>query len=69
MRIVSIDRAGNEIAIKMSELAKVRPDAIMGLVSETEGVTFSPSGILRVPLGSANPIIAAQDILDSIAVS
>ncbi len=66
MFVVSIDRAGDALAIKLSERAKVAPEAIMTLVSNDTGASFSPTGILRMPLNDGEPITWAIALLDSI---
>ena len=52
MGIVSIDKAPDGVAIKLGETAKVSPERLMQFLSENDGSTFSPSGILRVPAKS-----------------
>jgi transcription-repair coupling factor (superfamily II helicase) len=64
--VVSIDRAGGGIAIKLSQNAKVDPDKLMRYLSENKGSSFSPSGILRVEAGGDGPIAAARKALDEI---
>ena len=50
MGIISIDRAPGGIAIKLSEKARVSPEKLMEMVGVREGVTFTPSGVLRLDL-------------------
>jgi len=66
MRIVSIDKAANTVAIKLSENARVQPEKLMEILSEREGSSFSPSGILRVDIDSANPIQMARTVLEQL---
>jgi transcription-repair coupling factor (superfamily II helicase) len=66
-RVISIDRAAGSIAIKLSENAKVLPEKLMQVLSEGEGSSFSPSGILRVE-GGDDPIEAALRTLERVAV-
>jgi transcription-repair coupling factor (superfamily II helicase) len=47
--IISIDREGDRLAIKLSEQAKIDPDKLISLVSGGEA-TFTPSGVLKVDL-------------------
>ncbi|HWP44139.1 MAG TPA: transcription-repair coupling factor, partial [Blastocatellia bacterium] len=49
LAVISIDREGDRLAIKLSERSKVDPDRLIALVSAGEA-TFSPSGMLRVRL-------------------
>lgn len=46
--IVSVDRSGSTLAIKLSEEAKVAPERLMELLGANEKASFSPNGILRV---------------------
>lgn len=66
MRIISIDKAPNGFAIKLSENAAVQPESLMALLAENEGSSFSPSGILRVATEEENIISAARDTLERI---
>ncbi|HJS51610.1 MAG TPA: transcription-repair coupling factor [Pyrinomonadaceae bacterium] len=66
MGIVSIDRVGSGIAIKLSENAKILPEKLMEVLESTEGSTFSPSGILRIADVSENPLNVAVRVLESI---
>ena len=50
MRVISIDRTPLGIAIKLGEKARVAPDKLLSLVEKREGVSFAPSGILRIEL-------------------
>jgi transcription-repair coupling factor (superfamily II helicase) len=66
MGIVSIDKAGTAVAIKLSETARVLPEKLMEIVQTVEGTTFSPSGILRLELNDENPIRVAREVLVSL---
>jgi transcription-repair coupling factor (superfamily II helicase) len=65
-RIVSIDKAADAVAIKLAENASVAPEKLMQVLSENEGSSFSPSGILRISLNGSNPLRLAYDILNEI---
>ena len=65
-RIISIDRTTDGIAVKLSENARVLPEKLMELLAENEGASFSPSGILRVPLDGKNPLTWAGQVLERI---
>jgi transcription-repair coupling factor (superfamily II helicase) len=62
MRVLSIDKTPQGIAFKLSERALVDPEKLMDLVNSKEGIGFSPNGVLRIPINSANE---SQQILDS----
>lgn len=68
MAIISIDKAADGIAIKLGESARVAPDKLMNLLDEIEGSSFSPSGILRFPVKTADPIKTAKESLEKIGV-
>lgn len=65
LSIVSIDRAGESLAIKLSENARVDPDKLLGFLSEDEQRAFSPNGILRIPY-DRDPIATALEALRKI---
>jgi transcription-repair coupling factor (superfamily II helicase) len=66
VRVMSIDKTADGIAIKLTENAKVSPDNLMKLLSENEGAVFSPNGVLRVATKSENPISAARLVLETV---
>jgi transcription-repair coupling factor (superfamily II helicase) len=61
MRVLSVDKTPNGIAFKLSENAAVEPEKLMDLVNSSEGVSFSPNGVLRISLNSVGE---SQQILD-----
>jgi transcription-repair coupling factor (superfamily II helicase) len=63
LAIVSIDKTADGVAIKLGENARVSPEKLMQFVSENEGSNFSPTGILRVKVETANPIGTATETL------
>ncbi len=64
--IVSIDRTGDGVAIKLGESARVSPEKLMHFLDNIEGTSFSPNGILRIPVKTADPIKSASDCLNSV---
>jgi transcription-repair coupling factor (superfamily II helicase) len=68
LHVVSIDRAGGSVAIKLSQNAKVDPEKLMAYLARNEASSFSPSGILRVDTTSDGPISAAHQALEEISV-
>ena len=68
MAILSIDKTGDGVAIKLGETARVSPEKLMQFLSENQAANFSPSGILRVQVENADPIKTATDCLDLIRV-
>ena len=69
MFVVSVDKAGSQVAIKLSENAKVDPEKLMRYLAENEKATFSPSGILRIEVSEEGPIVSAMQALGEIQVS
>ncbi|QQS32597.1 MAG: transcription-repair coupling factor [Acidobacteriota bacterium] len=65
--IVSVDKTADGVAIKLGESARVSPDKLMSLLGEVTGAAFSPGGILRLPVLTADPIKTAFDALRAIA--
>jgi transcription-repair coupling factor (superfamily II helicase) len=66
MRVVSVDKAAGQIAIKMSENARVEPEQLMDFLSKNESASFSPSGILRLNIGDENPLEIARNALTAV---
>jgi transcription-repair coupling factor (superfamily II helicase) len=64
--IVSVDRTGDGVAIKLGEHARVSPEKLMQFLAEVEGTSFSPNGILRVPVKTADPIRSAIEAIRTI---
>ncbi len=66
MAIVSIDKTADGVAIKLGESARVSPEKLMKFLSNNEKASFSPSGILRVPVITADPLATASSSLAQI---
>jgi transcription-repair coupling factor (superfamily II helicase) len=64
--LISVDKAGDTVAIKLGEKARVLPENLMRFLDETAGSSFSPSGILRVPVVTGDPISTAMEALAAI---
>jgi transcription-repair coupling factor (superfamily II helicase) len=64
--VVSIDKAGSGVAIKLSQNAKVDPEKLMSYLANNEAASFSPSGILRIETELDGPIAAARRALEEI---
>jgi transcription-repair coupling factor (superfamily II helicase) len=50
--VLSIDREGAQLAIKLSERARVDADKLINLVSSRNDVSFSPAGVLKIKIGA-----------------
>jgi transcription-repair coupling factor (superfamily II helicase) len=66
VRVLSIDRTKDGVAVKLNEDAHVDPVKLMALVESAEGNTFSPTGVLRVVAPGENPIAVAMRSLVAI---
>ena len=66
MGLVSIDKTAEGVAIKLGETALVSPEKLMKFLEEEEGAAFSPIGILRVPIKTADPIATARESISRI---
>ena len=67
MRVVSVDKTKEGFAIKLGENARVAPEKLMQLLSENEGASFSPGGVLKVATMEENLIEAARKVLETIS--
>ncbi len=66
MRIVSIDRAKEGFAVKLSENARVAPEKLLAFLADRPTASFSPSGILRIPPDPEAPIRSIRTTLEYI---
>ncbi len=46
--ILSIDRVGQTLSIKLGEKAKVDPDGLLKLLAENKSASFAPNGLLKL---------------------
>ena len=60
--IISIDRVGESLAIKLGEKARVEPDNLLKLLDENKLANFSPTGVLKVKLGAAGDELLAERV-------
>ncbi|HEY2866612.1 MAG TPA: hypothetical protein VGJ02_05930, partial [Pyrinomonadaceae bacterium] len=66
MRIISIDRTPDGVAIKLAGNARVAPERVLETLAESEGSSFSPSGILRLALDGQSPLQFSRRVLERI---
>lgn len=66
MAIVSIDKAGDGIAIKLGENARVSPERLMQLMSTSKDASFSPNGILRLKVDGGEALTVSLETLEKI---
>lgn len=60
--IVSIDRVGETLAIKLSEKSRIEPERLMKLLAENPAAKFTPSGVLKVKMEAASGTQEDQQI-------
>ena len=68
MAIVSVDKSGAQLAIKLGESARVAPERLMTFLADNPTAAFSPTGILRVPVDENELIPLAIQTLESVAI-
>ncbi len=71
MRLVSIDKTPNGLALKLSENAAVSPEGLTHFLERSPASSFTPNGVLRVVLDEGmkeNPIETAREILLEIGI-
>ncbi len=66
MSIISVDRTADGVAIKLGSRAGVSAEKLMEFLRENEGSAFSPTGILRVPVKTADSIETARLALEAV---
>jgi hypothetical protein len=67
MAVVSVDKSGAQLAVKLGESARVAPERLMNFLAENKDASFSPNGILRVAIGESEIIPLAIDTLEQIS--
>ncbi|HEU0185952.1 MAG TPA: transcription-repair coupling factor [Blastocatellia bacterium] len=60
--IISIDRVGESLAIKLGEKARVEPESLLKLLGENKSASFSPTGVLKVKLEGAGDDLLADRV-------
>ncbi len=60
--IISIDRVGDGLSIKLGEKARVEPDNLMKLLADNKAANFSPTGVLKLRMDSAAGESEAQRV-------
>ncbi|MGD9564214.1 MAG: transcription-repair coupling factor [Pyrinomonadaceae bacterium] len=68
MRLISIDRAKEGFAVKLSETARIAPEKLLAFLENAPAASFSPSGILRIPADADDPIRSVRTVLESLRI-
>ncbi|MBA4184913.1 MAG: transcription-repair coupling factor, partial [Acidobacteria bacterium] len=66
MRVISVDKTRDGLAVKLGENARVAPEKLMRFLSENPESSFAPSGVLKVVTKEENLIETARITLQKI---
>jgi transcription-repair coupling factor (superfamily II helicase) len=50
LKVLSIDRTADGVALKFSEKARISPEKLAGFITSHQGRVFTPTGVLRMSL-------------------
>jgi transcription-repair coupling factor (superfamily II helicase) len=64
--IVSIDRVGDSLTIKLGEKARIDPNSLVKFLAENRAASFTPTGLLKVRMGLGEREPDAQRIFDTL---
>ncbi|HZF37559.1 MAG TPA: transcription-repair coupling factor, partial [Blastocatellia bacterium] len=64
--IISIDRVGESLAIKLGEKARVEPESLLKLLGENKSASFSPTGVLKIKLDGAGDDLLADRVFTAL---
>jgi transcription-repair coupling factor (superfamily II helicase) len=64
--VISIDRVGESLAIKLGEKARVEPESLLELLNDDNSASFSPTGVLKIKLDGASDDLLADRIFTSL---
>jgi transcription-repair coupling factor (superfamily II helicase) len=64
--IVSIDRVGDSLTIKLGEKARIDPNSLVKFLAEHRAASFTPTGLLKVRMGLGEREHDAQQIFDTL---
>jgi transcription-repair coupling factor (superfamily II helicase) len=64
--IISIDRLGESLAVKLGEKARVEPESLLKLLDENKSASFSPSGVLKIKLDGVSDDLLADRIFTAL---
>ncbi len=60
--IISIDRVGESLAVKLGEAARVEPGDLLKLLEENKSASFSPTGVLKIKMEGAGDDLLADRV-------
>jgi transcription-repair coupling factor (superfamily II helicase) len=64
--IISIDRVGESLAIKLGEKARVEPGNLLKLLDENKSASFSPTGVLKIKMEGAGDGLLADRVFTTL---
>jgi transcription-repair coupling factor (superfamily II helicase) len=64
--IISVDRVGESLAIKLGEKARVEPESLLKLLGENKSASFSPTGVLKIKLDSRGDDLLADRVFTAL---
>ncbi|MBO0724056.1 MAG: transcription-repair coupling factor [Blastocatellia bacterium] len=64
--IMSVDRVGESLAIKLGEKARVEPESLLKLLGENKSASFSPTGVLKIKLDGAGDDLLADRVFTAL---
>jgi transcription-repair coupling factor (superfamily II helicase) len=64
--VISIDRVGESLAIKLGEKARIEPESLLKLLNEDKSASFSPTGVLKIKLEGASDDLLADRIFTAL---
>ncbi len=60
--LISIDRVGETLVIKLGEKARVEPNRLLAFLAENKTASFSPTGVLKVKLDAGDEDLLADQV-------
>jgi transcription-repair coupling factor (superfamily II helicase) len=60
--VISIDRVGESLAVKLGEKARVEPGNLLKLLEENKSASFSPTGVLKIKMNGAGEDLLADRV-------
>jgi transcription-repair coupling factor (superfamily II helicase) len=64
--IISIDRVGENLAVKLGEKARVEPGNLLKLLEENKSASFSPTGVLKIKMVGAGDDLLADRVFTTL---
>ena len=64
--IISIDRVGENLAVKLGEKARVEPGDLLKLLEENKSASFSPTGVLKIKMVGAGDDLLADRVFTTL---